>query len=201
MSGGVPVFRLKRDCKVCALEPGPRAEVNAAIWQGRERVRDYRRAGCRAYEAGGGTIDPKAITRHAEHVEESWRTATVDDPAAGRERPVFPNDYESLTDKAAVIGASALDAIERRIATGELPARELLNAAKLGLGARQKQKELEQGQRRPEIALLAIIGLASGHVQLPEAEVIEVVDPEALKAQVQEERRLLEARSVRADED
>jgi hypothetical protein len=198
---GVVVARPKTDCKVCQLKPEQRQEVNAAVWDGTARRPRYREAGKRAYESFGGTINVKAITRHADHTEDGWREATPDDPAAGRERPVFASDYESLTERAAIAGAQALNTLEQRVALGEIDNRELLGLAKLGLGARQKQEELRAASNRPEIALTAIIGIASGHVQLPESEVIEVVDPQELKATVQEERRLLEARAARVSED
>jgi hypothetical protein len=196
---GVIVSRLKRDdggCRICELPPDQRQEVNAAIWDGRKRRRTYRHAGQRAFAAvTRGHIDRKTVTRHADHIEGSWREATPDDPMAGREVPVFAPDLESLTDRAAIIGGAAMDAIETKVLDGTLGDRELLGVAKLGLGARQRQLELEQNKSRPEVAILAIVGVASGHVRLPEAEVIDVADPTRLKAAVQEERQRLVARA------
>lgn len=201
MSNGVVVARPKSGCKVCALPIEKRQEVNAAVWDGRARRPKYREAGKRAFESFGDTINVKAITRHADHVEDGWREATPDDPAAGRERAVFPSDYESLTERAALAGAQALNQLEQRVIAGEVEDRELLGLAKLGLGARQKQEELRAASKRPEIALMAIIGIASGHVEMPESEVIEVVDPQTLTETVREERRLLEARAARGHAD
>lgn len=197
---GVLVARPKRGrlgaCRVCALSREQRQEVNEAIWDGTTRRSKYREAGKRVFEAlSGESINVKAITRHAEHIEDSWREATVDDPAAGREEPVFQTDYESLTERAAAAGARAMSALERRIAEGGIGDRELVGVAKLGLEARQKQRALEQQKERPEIALLAIIGLASGHLQPPPEQVTEVIDVSTLKEEVQAQRRQLEARA------
>ena len=195
------VARRRSKCKVCQLPPEQRQEVNAAIWDGSARQRFYRDQGKRAYEGFGGTINVKAITRHAEHVERDWREVSEERPALRTETPVFPDDYESLTDAAAAAGARALGQLADRAELGTLDDREMLGLAKLGLGARQKQRELEQDKNRPQVGLVALFGLSTGHVRVPEGEVIEGVSTEALRATVHEERVLLEARSVGAEED
>jgi hypothetical protein len=200
---GIVVARpSRRPCLVCALPTEKRQEVNAAIWDGKQRRLRYRAAGKRVYEAiTRERIEVKSITRHAEHIEAAWREATPDDPMSGREQPVFATDYESLTERAALAGAHAMNQLEARVLDGSLGDRELLGVAKMGLGARQQQRQLENDSKRPQIMLTAIFGMASGHIrELPEAEAHEVFDESQLKEAVQAERLLLTERARGASE-
>lgn len=186
-----------RSCLVCALPPEQRQEVNAAIWQGRKRVPDYIVAGARTFtQLSGRRIDRKVITRHADHLEATWRTATASDPATRRESPVFPIDYESMVDRAADLGMQAMKHLELRIAAGDLGDRELLGVAKMGVTARAQQRATEVDASKPQVMLMAVFGLASGHLaQLPETEAIEVFEEGELIRGVRDERRLLEERA------
>ena len=192
----VPVLT-GRGCIVCSLPHDQRTEVNAAIWQGRKRVADYIAAGHRTFaQVAGRTCDRKTITRHADHIEATWREASVDDPATRREAPVFPTDYESMVDRAAILGMQAMSHLELRIATGELGDRELLGVAKMGVMSRAQQRATEVDASRPQVMLMAVFGLASGHLaHLPETEAITVIEEGSLRANVSEQRRLLEERA------
>jgi len=193
----LPVSRINANCLICALYPEQRQEVNAVIWDGKVRSPSYRAAGQRAYEhATDTTIDRKVITRHADHIEDSWRDATTDDPAAPKEEPVFAPDYEAITDRAAALGAQAMDHIELELAAGNIEPRELLGIAKMGVTARAQQRATEVDASKPQVMLMAVFGLASGHLkELPESEAIEVYDEGALLKTVQDERKMLEARA------
>lgn len=184
-------------CLVCDLPTEDRQAVNAAIWQGDTAVRFYIQAGHRAFEAQTQrSCDRKVIIRHRAHTEASWRAVTTNDPIARGEEQVFPSDYESLVDRAASVGASALEELGGKVKS--LAARELLGVARMGLEARSKQRALEQDKNRPELQVTAIFAMASGHIReedIPEGQVVEVTDPRELKATVQAERKLLEERA------
>lgn len=186
-----------KGCLVCSLPPEKRREVNAAIWQGKSRVRDYIAAGHRVYtEMAGKPCDRKVITRHAEHIEATWRKATVEDPPTRREDAVFPTDYETIVDTAARVGMKAMLELERKLEEDGIESRELVGIAKMGVVARAQQRASEIDAKRPHIMLTAVFGLASGHLaQLPETEAVEVFEEGALLAQVREERKLLEERA------
>lgn len=191
------VVRKSPRCIVCSLPLKDRQEVNAAIWQGTQRVTNYVVAGKRAYDAvADSPCDRKVIMRHADHVERSMREATPEDPAAGREEPVFPTDYESLVDKAAAVGMGAMAQLEAQLAEGLIAPRELVALAKMGVTARAQQRAAEIDSKRPQVLLMGIFGLASGHLaQLPESEAIETFDEATLRLEVREQRRLLEERA------
>jgi hypothetical protein len=187
-----------KSCRVCALPAAKRQEVNAAIWQGDKRVAAYIVAGKRAFEAAsGGPINSKTITRHALHIEASMRAASVADPATSREEPVFKTDYETVVERAATVGMKAMTELERMVVEGEVGTRELVAIAKMGVTARAQQRATEVDAKRPQVLLMGIFGLASGHLaQLPESEAVgEVIEESALRLEVQQERKLLEARA------
>jgi hypothetical protein len=194
----VMVARPKRDrCLVCALPTAARQEVNAAIWDGRKRRRSYLVGAARVYaEHAEKPCDRKTFMRHADHIEKTWRAATATDPAGRGEEPVVPPDYESLVDKAALVGMSAMSAIEKRLLDGELGDRELVGVAKMGVMARAQQRANEVESSKPQVMLMAVFGLASGHLrQLPETEAIDVFDEADLLTAVRSERALLEERA------
>jgi hypothetical protein len=182
----------KKRCIVCDLPQSQWAEVNAAIWDGQARVAGHRVAGQRAYMAQAGVerLDIKVIDRHVEHIETTWHTT----PPSSRERPVFPTDYESVTEKAAGLSARAMEALTRDL--DSLAPKDLIAAAKLGLAARQHQETLRAKDRRQATTLDALFGLAAGLVgALPPGEVIDVTPIEVLHEELAAERKLLEAHS------
>ena len=154
-------------------------------------------AGKRAFDAiSAPPIDRKVIIRHAEHIEASMRAATPADPAAGREEPVFATDYDSVVEKAAALGMGAMAQLEIDMAAGTIGAREMVAIAKMGVTARAQQRATEIDSKRPQVLLMGIFGLASGHLaQFPESEAIEVYDEATLALEVREQRKLLEARA------
>ena len=196
MSGAV-VARLARNCLICALYPEPRQEVNEAIWDGETRKANYRVSGARAYEhATDEAIDKKVVTRHADHIERSWRHASMNDPAAATEEAVFSADYESVVDRAAALGMQAMDHLEREMELGLVDAREMLGVAKMGVTARAQQRATEVDASKPQVIITAVMALASGHLrELPESEAIETYDPAPLLKTVKDERLRLEERA------
>lgn len=181
-------------CKVCSIPQPGWSEVNAAIWDAQERRPDYRVAGVRACAAMGVEIDPKSITAHAEHIEASWHSG-VQYPPTQRERAVFPNDYASVTDRAARLGVDAMQAISDRLDV--LEPKDLIAVAKLGMGARQHQASMEAKDRRShQIEVTAIFGFVSGHMDIPEVEVKDVTPVGELRAGFEEHRAALVERAA-----
>jgi hypothetical protein len=183
-------------CLICQLPEVALQAVNAAIWDGTTvRVRNYRARGREAYMLTTGTpCDVKTVTAHAEHVESTWHVPTPSQPARSNEVQVFPDDYESLVDASARLSAVAMSKLAEKIQKDELGDRELLGAAKLGVGARVQQESIRSASKQPAIQLTAIFGLASGHlVQLPESEAIDVTPERDLLDAVRAEKAALEA--------
>lgn len=182
-------------CLVCSLPADQWAEVNAAIWDAQERRPDYRVAAQRACAVFGLDVkDLKSITNHAEHVERSWHSG-VQYPPTARERAVFPNDYASVTERAARLGVDAMEAISRRLEG--MDNRDLIAVAKIGMGARQHQASLESKDRRSnKVEVTAIFGFVSGHMDIPEVEARDVTPVGELRGTFEDERRLLEERAA-----
>ena len=76
--------RKKGDCIICQAPDPIWVAVNVAIWHEGSVIRtaNYRAAGARAAGQVARTVpgadryselDPKTITRHADHIEDSWR--------------------------------------------------------------------------------------------------------------------------------
>jgi hypothetical protein len=206
-----PLKRGATGCSVCAEPLEVVQQINAAIWTPeRERRRNYRTAALAVYAKQGKCdddlcirtlddgehdrhLDPKTVTRHAEHVEVSWRVATAERLPSGREKPVFPIDYDSVTDAAAEVGVRAMQYLSARIELGEVEDRDLVAAAKLGVGAVATRAKIESAQRNPQIGVLALMGVVSGHLEAPPGEVVDVTPLDELMSGLQAERAELEA--------
>ncbi len=182
-------------CKVCSLPLEARQQVNEAIWAGTQtRVRNYRQAGVAVFEIyTPDPIESKAITRHADHIEKSWRLVDGRSPPSSSEETVFASDYVSLVDQAADVSVQALQEVGKRVAKGDMVDRDLISAAKLGVQARSAQEKNKQAEKQNDIDIMAIFGMASGHLaELPEGEAIVVTPEGELLEEVHNERRRLE---------
>lgn len=184
----------KQRCKVCRLPAESWAEVNAAIWDGMIRRHDYAISGVRAYLAHrpDETMNVKTMVAHVVHIEATWHTGTP----TTRERPVFPIDYEAMTDRAAKLSAQAMERIAERVDVME--DKDLIAAAKLGMAATQHRAAMQAKDRRQGDVLDALLMLASGNAPaLPEGERGTIIDvtPMELRASLEAERALLEERA------
>lgn len=176
-------------CVVCAMGDDVMQEANAAIWTpDRIRTKGYRMNGLRVMQAHGKKPDPKSITRHALHVEQSWRLAAE---PTGAERAVFPIDYGSTIDRFVTVSHQALDALEFRMGLGEVEDRDLVAIGKLGLGATVARQRHEDAGRAQPIALIALMGVAMEAIDTPEGEVKDVTPIADLEAEWREERAAL----------
>ena len=200
MSKRLMVAPKASDCRICQeLTPQQAAEVNAAIWPEPGialRSRGYRTVGQRVAATYGCVVEVKTITRHAQHIEASWRKVAPQSPPPGpTERPVFPTDFAHVSDRMAGLGMAAADHIEDRLPTME--PRELVQVARMGLAAastaeanRLRSQEVDTAQGM----LAAIFGLGGGHLSegdIPETEVIDVTPVEVLHDEIETEREAL----------
>lgn len=194
MSPPTPLFAPRKvNCKVCRIGESQWAEVNAAMWEGGHRRRDYIACAQRVIAANGMSVDDRTIQRHAEHIEATWHRGNP----TTREDPVFPIDYDSMTDRAARLGGKAMGRIEEKLDAGEpLDTKDLVMIAKAGLGAAQHRAAMQAKDRRQGEVLDVLLLMASGNAPaLPEGEVIDVTPASELRAEFERERALLEARS------
>lgn len=193
----VAVARLKGDCKVCQAAERIRLAVNNAVWEGEPSIdsrRDgYRAGGVRAAAVHELDLDPKTITRHAEHVEADARfvSTPADLDEDRNEEPVL-TDFASVTGLAAELGMRAMTRLTRSL--DALGPKELIQTAKLGLGAAgvAEAARLKRGDQTIQVA--ALFGVVGGYVTTDEDAIEgEAVEVESLRASIAEERRELKA--------
>lgn len=184
----VVVARLRGGCRICGLPDAARTAISKAIWPDgamSTRAKGYRLAGVNAALEHAINIGEKSVTTHANHVEQTWRIPTVAAPPTGAEVDVFDIGLDAMTERAAHLGARAMVEIETAIP--EMEARDLIQVAKMGVTAVEKREALRLKDRRPNINVLAIFGLVSGHV--PTSERAEDKYPvELLEAELNAER-------------
>lgn len=189
-------------CKVCiSLDDEELQQLHTELWtgEGAERKRGYRANGMKAYKAiTGDDIDPKTITRHVMHVEDTWREVSATAPQAEVEMPVFPTDYKSMVDKAAGLSAKAMHKLEGRVEQGMVEDRDLISIAKIGVMAKGQQEANRVADKAPQTQIAVIFGLAGGHLagELPEAEVIDVTPEEELHHAIRQERQAIAAHAT-----
>lgn len=179
-------------CRVCDL-PGPVVkEINTAIWDDEVRTPAYQDRAMAVSRAAGLPVGRKAVSRHADHTEASWRRTQNPKSLIGRERTVFPVDYESVTDRAAGLSMAAMEVLEQKLDNDELEGRELVAVAKMGVAAVDSRERAKQRAEAPKhLTLDVIFGMVSGHVTVPEGQVIDVTPLSDLKAEVEQERAAL----------
>ncbi len=97
--------------RVCKLPRPIVKEINAAIWDNEVRNPAYRQRGVDVAKANGLRLGVASVTRHAGHTEATWRHTDNPNSLAGRERPLFPLDYESVTDRATGLGMAAMETL------------------------------------------------------------------------------------------
>lgn len=201
---------LKGDCVICQAPEPIRVAVNAAIWPHGEAVRaaDYRAAGVRAAGQLAQTIpdaeryhdlDPKTITRHADHVEGSWREVTPGRPLGYDEVPVA-TDFASVVEAGTRLGMKAMAGLESLIdvdpiAFAALRTKEAIAVAKLGVGSSGMRETSRLKRNQQAIDVMAIFASSSGHVRPPSAAGEDDEELDDMRAEIAAERALLTARA------
>lgn len=204
---------LKGDCVICQAPEAIRIAVNVAIWgDGVVRAVDYRSRGRRAANQAAQTVedakvrerylelDPKTITRHADHIEASWREIDPGEQLRGDEVPVS-TDFGSVMEAGARVGMKVLAGVEQLVdrdplAFAALRTKEAIALAKLGLGAAGTREQARIKRNQQAIDVMAIFAASSGHVRPPDSGHEEdVASLEELRSEVSQERVLLAARA------
>lgn len=199
----------KFDCLICQAPELIRKVVNNAIWpdNGIVRSANYRAAGARAASQAAMTmadadrwseLDPKTITRHADHTEESWREIEPGEPLREGE-VVVSIEFGSVTDAYAQLGMETVEALGQVVranplAFAALRTKEAISIAKLGLAAASAKETSRLKGRRQNIDLVAIFTSSAGHLPVDPhqaAEDAESVDD--MRAHVAAERLALTA--------
>jgi hypothetical protein len=189
------VFTPYRLCKLCAEPQAVLGGLNKAIWgEGMTRQRGYIRLAGEALAEHDLIVDQKTILRHADHVEATWRTETPRQPMTDEERPL--TEFGPVMDRISRIGLKAGAKLEELIDGDLLQGKELVAAAKLALNA-QATKEMARLKQKglPDMSVQAIFLIGTDVVELNPHEVRNVTPASELRAEMDEERRLLEERA------
>lgn len=200
---------LKGDCIICQAPEIVRIAVNRAIWPdgGIVRAANYRSAGARAASQAAMTIDdkradrfseldPKTITRHADHIEASWKEFEPGDKLPDGDVPIA-TDFASVMEAGSRLGMKALAALEELVdsdplAMAAFKTKEVIAMAKLGTVAASTKEASRLKRNQQAIDVAAIFAASSGHIESPTADPVETAaDIDAMHAEVAEERRLL----------
>lgn len=185
-------------CKICSYEPELIQAVNAAIWDGQQvRRRTCVAEAAKVLVAAGKKGHRRGVLHHADHIEQSWRNVDRQHPASGKELAVFPTDFESVTDKIALLGMRGLQVLEKRVDAGDIDSRDLSGVVRMGLNAVVERKKAEDRSKRPQITVQAIFAELSGHLEVPAGEIINVTPYAELREEIDDERRLLAAHAGR----
>lgn len=201
---------LKGDCVICQAPEAIRVAVNATVWPSGDPVRavDYRAAGVRAAANVARTltgaeryhdVDPKTITRHADHVEASWREVAPGQRLDDNEVPIA-TDFGSVMEAGARVGMKVLQGIERLVdidpmAFAALRTKEAIALSKLGLGAAGARENSRLKRHQQAIDVMAIFASSSGHVRVPGDDADDAMDLSDMRAEIATERALLTARA------
>lgn len=202
---------LKGDCIVCQAPEAIRVAVNIAVW-GETTIRSatYRADGVRAaYQASLGIddekvrerfrdLDPKTITRHADHIEEAWREVNPGEALRDNEVPVA-TDFGSVMDAGTRVGMKVLAGLEQLVdhdpvGFAALRTKEAIALSKLGLGAAGTREASRLKRNQQAIDVAAIFAASSGHVRPPDSgEAEDEATMADLRDELEEERKLLAA--------
>ena len=198
---------LKGTCLVCQAPEPTRVAINAAIWPGDGIMRSvtYRSDGTNVARGSGvpslATCDPKTITRHADHIEASWREIQPGGAWRSGEVPV-QTDFASVMESNTRVGARATELIGKLLEEhGELmvvmePKFVLDVAAKLGMGGAEKRESSRLKRNQQAIDVVAIFAMSSGHIKAPRADNEQAADIEDLRAELNAEKLLLTERAA-----
>lgn len=210
---------VKHDCVICIAPELIRRVVDIAIWPegGIVRSANYRSAGARAASQAAmsmppvdgkedpraarySELDPKTITRHADHIEESWREFEPGETLRPDE-VVIATDFGSVTEQMARVGMLAAGGLSTLI--GQDPVRfaalfpkEAIAASKLGLQAAGVKEASRLKRNQQVIDVAAIFAASSGHHRPVDSGGDEdEASLDDLRGELAEERKQLAARA------
>jgi hypothetical protein len=199
---------LKGDCLICQAPESIRVAINAVIWPGEGVARSvsYRADAVRVGQESGNpslaTLNVKTITRHAEHIEESWREIGPGQTFRAGEVPVA-TDFSSVMESGARLGAVGLKALGDALEQDpelwvNLRPKETIAMTKLGLGAVVARETSRLKKNQQVIDVMAIFAAGSGHLPSRGSAEDETEDEiDTMRAAISAERALLAARAGR----
>jgi hypothetical protein len=144
-------------------------------------------------------LDPKTISRHADHVEESWRDLPAGERLEDGEVPIA-HDFGNVMDTGAELGMMSMrglrDVIRRDPeAFAALRTKEAVSIAKLGIAAASSKETSRIKRNQQAIDVMAIFAHSSGFLPSLDTdqddEARDSVD--AMRGEVAAERLALEA--------
>lgn len=197
---------LKGDCLICQAPEIIRVAINAAIWPGEGIARSvsYRADAVRVAQESGNpklaNLNVKTITRHADHIEDSWREIGPGQTFRTGEVPLV-TDFASVMEAGARLGAVGLKALGDALEADpelwvNLRPKETIAMTKLGIGAVVARETSRLKRNQQAIDVMAIFAAGSGHIPSSgSANDERDTDVAAMKADLAEERRLLTATS------
>lgn len=199
------VAPLKGDCRICQQTERIRLAVNTAIWpDGETRAPEYRARGAATFSGlTGEKIDPKTITRHADHVDETRRAVTTAAPMDEdrHERPVVATDFFTVAEKASRVGMLALGRMEAVLENGDdINVKDAIAIAKLGVSAAAKGEDARLKRGDQAIEMMAVFAAVSGFTPDIGTVPINVTPPEQMKRSIADERKRLMVRAGWIDE-
>lgn len=161
---------LRGDCKICQAPDAARAAINAAIWPGDGIARSvtYRVDAVRIAGDVGVEIEVKTVTRHAEHIEQSWREVPPGQKLRDDEVPLT-SDFASVMEQGGRLGMLGLKALADVIEQDPelwamLRPKELIAAANLGVKAVVAREASQLKRNRQAIDVMAIFAESSNHI-------------------------------------
>lgn len=199
----------KGDCVVCQAPDAIRTAVNAAIWHEGSvvRVANYRAAGARAASQIAMTLgpeadryselDPKTITRHADHIEDAWRDVMAGERLADDEVPIS-HEFGDVMDAGAELAMMSMGGLrdlvrQDPVAFAALRTKEAIALAKVGIVAAGAKETSRIKRNQQKIDVVAIFASSAGFMPRGEVATNEaVVTVDALRSEVAAERKLLE---------
>lgn len=167
------VYTAVRQCTLCNQPAHVLQAVHAVIWDfpadataisPSMRNHDYRIAAKRVLASHDVTLEEKAVSRHAEHVEKTGHLKPEGQRNIVGERKVFGTDYTALVDATAQLGGLALSSLAQRLEDGDVKDRELVAIAKMGVDARVDQQKLELRQQSQSAIAAALFAIAGGFI-------------------------------------
>lgn len=198
---------LKPDCLICQAPEPTRVAINAAIWPGDGILRSvtYRADATEVARTSGvpslANLDRKTVSRHADHIEESWRE--IKPGAKWRDGEVpLQTDFRGVMDSNVRVGAQATALIGRLLDEhGDTmvvmqPKFVLDVAHKLGVGAAGAREAARLKERGQNIDIAAIFGVSAGFVRPPASTEEVEGDLVELRDEWEAERRLLAERAL-----
>jgi hypothetical protein len=142
-------------------------------------------------------LDPKTITRHADHIEDAWREIQAGDRIDEDEVPIS-HEFGDVVDAAAELGMISMGGLRDLVkldpmAFAALRTKEAISLAKVGVVAAGAKESSRLKRNQQKIDVMAIFAASAGFMPRGATAASEdAITVDDLRAEVQAERLLLE---------